>query len=388
MHGIAGALKTERNLLLKAKASTQSAVARLKDVASLYRLAVERSVSVIQKKAAKNVMGVIFSQGVLGHEVYVPLASETFKILATLVAHQAHLDALDDGTWLDIIKLCFGAVFNKRLHLADDSLDVVGQLSEGEASDADETTGGRSKQQVVGNLSDLTDVFSVLAILFTSANAAALIIPNASQYLSRLLRIYKRLRRRSSGTADTSAHLPLLQALNALLAQIGANAYDCLIKYGPLFWDEVLALWSTKIAAIKEQILVALTRLAPVVLTPAQCNSATVSRVNALWDKVFTERVKDRFKVEEIAMTAIALYQDRPRGASNAFMSTDLYPCPSSFTCAQAMSWLLYDLSAQALHCLYTLSGQMSPLSSTFDSPGPSKRRKVNSLTYFSDLID
>ena len=375
--------------------STPAAERRLIDVAALLRTFVERAAIHLPRKAVKKFLDQVGSQLITRSRrgVFKPLAIEYFKALRAVLAHRPHLEHLEEAQWTDVVKISFAAALRDSVQLTkdcwgDDETESRVYLEQDPedalnvAINPGQTPDGKQQIDKLCTTQELFEIFSVLAHLFISPNANIAIVKNPAPFLSRLLRSFQVLTVVSPLTESTT-HLPLLQALNALLCQIGVNDYWSMIKFAPRVWHHLIRLRSSKSIQTKEHVVSALYRLAPYVLSGKQKESSANQCATSLWEAILAEP-DNRMRVEDLKLASLELVTPSSRlrvntpGRNRLFNLKTVRAPLAGFTSHQAITWSIHELGAQCLGCLYEASEDVITLSPAPESSRASKRTKVS----------
>lgn len=385
--------KTERNVTVKkTKDVPAAALRRLNDATAAIRWLIERTAPILQRKTVKVLLSNIFKEVLVNSRVHDATALDYIKSLRLLLAHAAHLNHLEEVAWLDAVELCYGAAMSKKISFfGDDWTGEKGlQLEEEYLGDVEaELTGSKDGKPIKASTAarldtkrsgqELTEIFTVLAYLFQSHNASAIILLNAKEILQRTIILF-RLLSPSDQSPETTAHLPFLQALNALLVQMDLNTVKYMSEVGTLLWRLLMRLFAvTRSLPIKEQIVIALTRLVPPVFREQEvAKFAPESCARECWESILGE-TEARSRIEPLVMEHLRLQnQSTAAGQKSIFSEQAFQAASTGFSASDVLSWTTMKLAADCLHLMHLGSDKVI---GNLDGPGPSKRRKVGSDT-------
>lgn len=372
----------ERNAV--AVKATAPAQARLEAGAELVAWTAERVHLLLTKKGVKALFNHLIQLIAVGGIVQV-YALFYLRALHAMLSHPPHLEHLDERQWTDIVTMCFGGALGDKVRVGQ-------ELEDAEAMDVDEN--GRRKRALRVTSDDErqptatrrtanpieTEMLRCIEMAFRSKSAPFL--PYSRIIFTKFHRFLRQF------TADTTAHLPALTALNLAFAELDLNDQLAMRELGGKLWSHVLALWATKSAALKEQVVMALRYLLPFV-SPSRdpAHYLVEPRLKALYEAVLSEpTLRSRESLElHVDQLRLGLEEDggaaARRGAVNetrAFYSTT-FRIGNDFTDKQAMAWAVLELGADSLARIHDLSDMATPApNGTPEGSGRNKRRKVS----------
>lgn len=394
----------ERNAYEREPQHKRSAIEkRMVDGASLLRSVVERTASQYPRKAVKALYKHCFAVIVLRKKIFRPLALDTLRTLNAVLSVKQHIDHLDDRHWLDLARIAFSTAFDSRIRLDNGMDDEEPMLSDTESEDeALSTAKGKGRAQGASHSAapqtqDLLESLTLLLHLLRSPNGNVVILRQASALLHKFSRLFRLIMppEHVNPVVETTAHLPLLQAYNSLLYNLVENTSTQLSVTAPRIWLQLSRLWAgIKTAAVKEQVLIALQRMSPVVFN-LKDHTLKHQCCKVVYDILAAEPAS-RFRTGELSLNALRLRADSTHGPKSSLLFPGIFELeticwgPSlAFNTAQAAGWALALLAADCLFALYLFverAGARSSRSTQDATPSSSKRRKTQDPV--TELLD
>lgn len=276
------AVVIERRTYLQKGVDNASAAVkrRLEEAASTLRWLTERSVLFLNKKVVhalnEHIMQTIVHQG----QLLLPIALDLLNALRTILSYPPHLDRVDSATWIKLVSLSFAVLLDQTLEsdLADDEdsdPESAGDASEEESYEKS-GSGSRKRRKAHSLRSTLSPApttsrhrtvsnekvscTAILVLLLRSPRAPYLSIPNLSNRILHKLHQFFIMY-----PTETTAHLEVVQSVNAALSQLELNAKAAVTEFGVKTWQPLVELLGTKNTVVKEGVIIALRTLFPFV---------------------------------------------------------------------------------------------------------------------------
>jgi serine-protein kinase ATM len=332
-------------------------------------------------------------------KLFAPVALDYIKVLKAVVSFQAHMDYLDDATWIEIVQLAFNVVLGDSLRAKlgtsdqadaedDDSEDAfLSPEDEAETSDDGGDDHARSlskkrrrpaptrsrastprpKQKVThAASSEQVELISVLRIMLC-ARSAPLLSPKYPYLASAIL---KRLQRfLVVYPSETSLHQDYLLALSATLSHLSLNRRKDVETFTRDAWSSLVYLWGTgnKSPWKKEALVAVLRVLFPFLAADETLSSKWRDGVIKLWDFLHGE-ADLRTGIDGLSLDSLRLEIASSRGqfdggdARGAFVA-ETFKAGWHFDAEQALAWAMLELQADCTKKVdLTCSQQLAPL--------------------------
>jgi ataxia telangiectasia mutated family protein len=266
------------------KKGTAAAERRLGDVANIVRWLVERSVNRLDKKTIKALLEHLVNAMVHNGQLVSSLSLDYFKAIRCILLHHSHLENLNDGTWVVILRTTFNVILGDHVKMelyepseANQELTDVEDLVEIDDNMTDETSGPRKRRRTEEatppsrahgrrasplRLTSLeqTECAAILAVLLQSPLAPILSLDYPylpTGILDRLLLILKLF------PPDSSLHHDILSATLSSVQHLRLNRRDMMIRFASKILDPLLNLWHTRAIETREKLLAILKLLFP-----------------------------------------------------------------------------------------------------------------------------
>ncbi|GAA5999510.1 DNA-binding protein kinase TEL1 [Rhodotorula paludigena] len=377
----------ERNAsVAKASAATDK---RLIDAAQLVRTVVERVHRVVSRKTAKAIVAHLTQMTAVQGKLQ-PYALTYMKALRTVLSYAPHVEHLDERHWTDVVMLCFSAVLGDKIKIGQDFADEAAM-----DIDEDERVGGAlraspdeefalpAKTRRTANPTEI-ELLGVIEVAFRSKSSPFLTYAQA--IFRKFLRFFRLF------PSETTAHLSALIALNRVFAEVDLNDQRSMKRIGPHLWRHLLALWATKNASLKEQVVIALRYLFPFVVPHLNVGTSSVmsdltaiSRAKELYDAVLTEPTIRWREAYVLDLDHLRLGIEVPHSGDAASMSARAYNAKTfrignGFDEKHAVAWGMLELGADALARIYEVEDAASEERAVEAMLTPTqrgKRRKV-----------
>lgn len=393
---------TERGLYSKKGSSAQSSSAisrRLTECASTLRSVVENTVTILPRKVIKALLAHLLQMLVFSRALFQPVALDYLKALKTVISYRPHLEWLDASQWIDTVNLCLSGALGDEIQLGSELSekdDVEGD--EMDIDEDDSLPGPSSRRRAPTQRTQRTgtpfsgtqtplgsslrsasqennELMSCLVILFQSPSA--LLIQFGQVLLSKLARFFR------SFSSETTAHLPALEALNLIAAELDLNNKAAMIEGAQGIVPSILKLWTTKSHQVKEQLVISLRYLFPFLAQQGEGEGESDPQeiLPNLLEAVLSE-TEIRWRTESLDLDCLQMNCTSRNGSSRQstgfVFESRSFKYGNGFTGGQALAWATMELGADCLHKLYVMSDMVSP--TQFLNPeGRVKRRKVSS---------
>ncbi|BGP56412.1 Serine/threonine-protein kinase tel1 [Rhodotorula sphaerocarpa] len=349
----------ERNSSVQKKSAATDK--RLEEATQLVRFAAEKLRLLVNRKTAKAITTHLTQMSAINGKLQ-SYALTYMKALRTFLGYAPHLEHLDERMWTDIVMLCFSAVLGDSVRIgqafADDvAMDIddedgAGPIGALQAKAADEVALPAGTKKTAGP-TDI-ELLGVIEIVFRSRGSPFLTYAQA--IFRKFLRFFRLF------PSETSAHLSAVVALNRAFAEIDLNDQRSMKRIGPHLWPHLLALWPTKNASLKEQLVVALRYLFPFVVPVAAHAKHTserevVARAKALFEAVLSEptiRWREAYEldIDHLGLGIRAELRTQPFQALT-------FRIGAGFDDKDAIAWSVAELGADALARIYGISGAL-----------------------------
>ncbi|KAL8276961.1 hypothetical protein RQP46_010596 [Phenoliferia psychrophenolica] len=357
LQSLFGLVITERNASVSKPTATGAK--RLEDATSLVRWTVEKVHLDCSRKAIRATFAHLVQM--VAHSGKLQSFALTYlRTLRHLLQYAPHLEHLDTSQWTDIVSLCFAGVLGDKIKVGnefkddeamevdEDYLGPLGALRETD-EDAQERAPRRTATQ------EDIELVGCIEAAFRSKSAP---FPAYSRIIfTKFSRLFRQF------PTETTAHLPALTALNRAFAELDLNDQRAMSDLGTKLWPHIIALWATKNAALKEQVVIALKHLLPFITSPHrhrhhnQLQLVVDTRVRPLFDAILTEptiRWREGYELD-IDHLRLGLVPTSPTEATD----TPVPFCASTFRFGHdfqpkhAVAWTLLELGAECLFALY-----------------------------------
>ncbi|KAM0786662.1 hypothetical protein ACM66B_002111 [Microbotryomycetes sp. NB124-2] len=381
-----GVVINERNE--HARKSTAAAKKRLEDITSLVGWAIMRVHPFLTGKGVKAVINHL-AQVLATDGAQAQYALTYLRALRNVLEYAPHVNHLSEKLWIEVVAMSFGIALGEKVKIGQDFADD-------EAMDLGDDDQSRRHPLRVVDEDDVArpsghrrtsnpveaEAMRVLEAAFRSASAPFLSFSRV--ILAKFARFLRQFE------SDTTAHAPCLSALNLALADLVFNEQDAVRKVGTRLWPSVLALWPTKNATLKEQVLITLRYLLPAITADDRSDGIFVgSRTKSLFDAVLTEptlRWRDAFALE-LEHLSLRVVEGSALGQPFSFETFQLGP---GFSDRDAAAWAVLELGADSLADVHEASD--TPANSDLLSPSASrnKRRKIEAplASFLEDVSD
>ena len=381
----------ERNASVSKK--TAATDKRLEDAAQMVRWLAEKVYRLLSRKVAKALINHLTQMIAVNGKVQ-SFALTYTKALRTVLSYPPHLEHLDERQWTDITMMCFSAVLGDKVKIGQDFADSEAMNLDDEGggpigslranSDEDELALPAPPKKTANSLE--IELVGCLEVVFRSNSSP--FVTYAQAIFHKFLRFFKAF------PVETTAHLAALVALNRALSEVDLNDQRSMRRLGPHLWTPILALWSTKNALLKEQIIIALRYLFPFVIPYQHPHRSTnepsvTARAKELYDAVLTEptiRWRDSIAMD---LYALGLEIDRNEGGEKRAFEAKTFRLGAGFDEKDAVAWSLVELGADALARIYEVTevteGRIDDGLSD-NARGKRRKVKISLLCSFSDF--
>lgn len=209
---------------------------------------------------------------VYGRQIFPPAAIDYIKALKTLLSYPPHLESLDQTNWKIVVGVCWASLLGDQVRLSDEIDEDVEEDerdSDRDVKPLDATQGvnGHARQKTLSTIN--SEVAGLLPILLSSSAAPLLphvpdkdtvYVPEPSTGMTMMLKVSRFFQQYPN---DNNAHLPVLQSLNLVLAQMELNARDEMVSASVKLLPLLASLWTARKKDIREQVLIALRTMLP-----------------------------------------------------------------------------------------------------------------------------
>jgi ataxia telangiectasia mutated family protein len=373
----------ERNASVSKK--TAATDKRLDEAAQMVRWVSEKTYRYLSRKVVKALINHLTQMMSVNGTVQ-SFALTYAKALRAVLSYPPHLEHLDERQWTDITMLCFSAVLGDKVRVGQDFVDSEamnideddGQPRGALRADSDDEFVLPAPPKKTANLLEI-ELMACIEVVFR-ANSSPF-VTYAQAIFVKFLRFFKMF------PVETTAHLTAVVALNRALSQLDLNDQRSMRRLGPQLWTPILALWSTKNALLKEQIIISLRYLFPFVIPYQHPNRSTnepavTARAKELYEAVLTEptiRWRDSYSLD---LDHLSLeVRDDDYSTRKAF-GAKTFRLGTGFDEKDAVAWSVAELGADALARIYEVT---EVIGGNRDDEGLSenargKRRKVSSV--------
>ena len=369
-------IRTDKSAFLKAgqaaqsKSKTTATTNRLSSAAIAFRLTVEAAVSKIKFKTVISVIDHIISTLPTPDEEYVePLRNDYFKCFRILLEYPPYAEHLKPKQWQEFVDFLIAGV---SISLGDDEQDSS-HLSGRETSMSSRngsylsirvSQGQRSSRYAAR--SSLDDILGALRALSDTTNAP--VITRASAIINAMLEILL-----SSHTGQAAA----LEVFNNVALILTTEAVELLLRSLTRLIPIMHRLWSSKSAALRDQILVTLRICHPMFLAQRDAvgylEPALREKILDTLQSDYMERSpRELLQSDDVALRLLSFdrsqpgYRLTPRGDSTRAL----------------LNWTLLTTMTTLFCGLSRTSNR--PITSSETTEQPAKRRKLT--TPFHEL--
>lgn len=375
----------ERNTLVQKK--TAATEKRLEEAAQMVRLAAVKLYKVVNRKTAKAIIAHLTQLTAVAGKLQ-PFALTYMKALRAVLSYQPHLEHLDERAWTDIVMLCFSAVLGDKIRIGQDFVDdTVLDIDEDGVgptgalrTTADEEVAMPIKTRRTATATEI-ELLGVIEVVFRSRSSPFLTYAQA--IFRKFLRFFRLF------PSETSAHLSAVTALNRAFAEVDLNDQHSMKQIGRHLWPHLLALWSTKNASLKEQLVMALRYLFPFVV-PVHAHAKheserdVLTRAKELYDAVLTEptiRWREAFEIDidHLGLGTCA------KSTTTAPYHANTFRIGADFEEKDAIAWSVVELGADALARIYEVGDAVvgAAEQAGADTLSPVQRGKRRRVRFF-----
>lgn len=349
-----GVVIKERNTLVQKK--TAATEKRLEEAAQMVRLAAVKLYKVVNRKTAKAIIAHLTQLTAVAGKLQ-PFALTYMKALRAVLSYQPHLEHLDERAWTDIVMLCFSAVLGDKIRIGQDFVDdTVLDIDEDGVgptgalrTSAEEEVVMPTKTRRTATATEI-ELLGVIEVVFRSRSSPFLTYAQA--IFRKFLRFFRLF------PSETSAHLSAVTALNRAFAEVDLNDQHSMKQIGRHLWPHLVALWSTKNASLKEQLVMALRYLFPFVV-PVHAHAKqheserdVLARAKELYDAVLTEPTIRWREAYEIDIDHLGL-GIRAKSTTTAPYHANTFRIGADFDEKDAIAWSVVEWGADALARIY-----------------------------------
>lgn len=349
----------ERNASVSLSKKTSTADKRLEEAAQMVRWVAEKVHRFLSRKVAKALINHLTQMIAINGKVQ-SFALTYAKALRAVLSYPPHLEHLDERQWTDITMLSFSAAFGDPVKLGKD-------LADSEAMDLDEDDPAPTGAVRAGPEDEFAlpiapkrtaapleiELIACIEVVFRS---------NSSPFTTYAQAIFRKfLKFFRVFPAETTAHLPALTALNRALSELDLNDQRSMRRLGPHLWTPILALWVTKNALLKEQIVIALRYLFPFVIPYQHPHRSTnepsvTARSKELYEAVLTEPTIRWRESYSLDLDHLGLGIRRDADDTRKAFEGDTFRLGMAFDEKDAVSWSIAELGADALARIYEVT--------------------------------
>ncbi|GAA97888.1 hypothetical protein E5Q_04568 [Mixia osmundae IAM 14324] len=349
---------------------------RLASSASVLRWFVGQCVDGLQKKTLKAVWAHLLQMLVANRKIFAPVALEYLRTLNLLLAHDPHLQHMDEATWTRAVGVCFcGMAGQPVIDLADmidsssnakdrDDSDIAMSDRETDAhprADASSSSARqmpshvRARNVSSGNAANTLESIEYMTCvdhLFRSQLAPLL------TYGSILLKFFASFFQLHP--TESSAHLPAICALNRLFDSAWLNSQTLMYEATVTLWSPLITFWNSKHLLVREQVALACRRLLLILTLPLAGQTPIENRealIRSLYDRIVpTDSTELRWRTEPLLLESILLAP--PPLDRHAPYATASFGAGQGFDPIQAVSWVSLQVSADILASLSKMRSQ------------------------------
>lgn len=389
----------QRAYLKKAGSTSNPALKRVKDAAQAVRLIIEKAVADLPRKAVKSVVNHFLSTVIVQGQLFDPIALDYLKAFHSLLSYPPHLENIEQQSWIQALSLCFSAVLGDPVRstqavLEEQLMDVDDSQTVETNASSSHVNGTQRKRKAAGPLrsqpenasspstqsslqirsagQDVIELMACIELLVCSSEAP--LLTHGEALLAKYLRFFRAF------PNETSAHLPALTGFTRILKELHFNNRTVMTATASQMWPILLSLWPTKITAMKEQIVIALSMLYDfLTFLPA---STSGHMLYGLFELIRQE-CNSRWGIEALNLDALAFDVTSASASEKSPFTLALVRAGDAFTATQALSWQVLSLAGKALRILATGQGsdkgkqrEASPING-FTASASAKRQKV-----------
>ncbi|GAA5987268.1 hypothetical protein JCM10908_001886 [Rhodotorula pacifica] len=343
----------ERNTLVQKK--TAATEKRLEEATQMVKLAAVKLYKNVNRKTAKAIIAHLTQLTAVAGKLQ-PFALTYMKALRAVLSYTPHLEHLDERAWTDIVMLCFSAVLGDKIRIGQDFVDdTVLDIDEDGVGPAGALRTTAAEEIVMPTKTRRTatateiELLGVVEVVFRSRSSPFLTYAQA--IFRKFLRFFRLF------PSETSAHLSAVTALNRAFAEVDLNDQHSMKQIGRHLWPHLLALWATKNASLKEQVVMSLRYLFPFVV-PVHAHAKheserdVLSRAKELYEAVMTEptiRWREAYDVD-IDHLGLGIRSDE---STTAPYHATTFRIGADFDEKDAIAWSVVELGADALARIY-----------------------------------
>lgn len=373
--------------------STAAALRRLSDSANTLRWLIERTVHLMNGKVATTCIKHLVKFLQDSEKIFDSVALDYSKALRCILAYNAHLDHLNEDSWLSIVSLAFNVILGdpiQRHLVGEDEMEVVNEIdsdmyAEDTAEDENDqhpsTSKGKKRSRrentplpilsprkqkvlkkrrhvVVSVTLEQVEFTSVLRLLLSAPNAPLLSTEKSQderetfndiglavlQRLERFLEMYP---------ADSSLLRDYIAVLSSVLDHLSLNRVIAVQAFARSTWDSLISLWGTKDKTMKEGLLIVFKQLFPFVTCPPISekklpNFDMAEGIGRLWQLLDSE-AENRWGVDGLSLNSLRLRIHRDENNSQAAVGgfvAKSFQAGWNFDAGQALSWAILQLQA------------------------------------------
>ncbi|GAA5876129.1 hypothetical protein JCM3774_003506 [Rhodotorula dairenensis] len=344
----------ERNTLVQKKSAATEK--RLEEATQMVKLAAIKLYKIVPRKAAKAIIAHLTQLTAVAGKLQ-PFALTYMKALRAVLSYSPHLEHLDERAWTDIVMLCFSAVLGDKIRIGqdfvddtvldidDDGIGPTGALR----TNAEEEVAMPTRTRRTATATEI-EFMGVIEVVFRSRSSPFLTYAQA--IFRKFLRFFRLF------PSETSAHLSAVTALNRAFAEVDLNDQQSMKQIGRHLWPHLLALWPTKNASLKEELVMALRYLFPFVV-PVHAHAKheserdVLARAKELYEAVLTEptiRWREAFDIDIDHLELGHRPADEPTTAPYHAVT---FRIGADFDEKDAIAWSVVELGADALARIY-----------------------------------
>ncbi|WVR09037.1 hypothetical protein IAU60_006097 [Kwoniella sp. DSM 27419] len=382
----------EKKMVVKAGASAQ-ADKRLADSISFVRRMTERTVTLISRKAFLAIFSHMTRLLVFSGQIFPPAALDYAKGLRCLLAYPPHLETLDHASWKIIMRICWAAVLGDEVRV-DDEWEDGEELEAQDGMNLDDApaitqSGPSFHKRGAGRvtISQINvELASLIPILLTSTLAPLLPVLQVDTGIqgervgySILLKIHRFL---NIYQAETSAHLPILRSLSLVLAELELNCRDDYTTAGLKLLPQLVALWSTRNKALREQVIISLRMLLPFVTHKTLLEPKQSVEVRDTLEKLMDGLARETSMKGGIEPLEIHTVRLKGLGSQAKLGPFELRGVAAGFEFGheQALCWAVLELYAEVAFYLFETPSLSAPATPSRNGPSAKRRRVENAL--------
>ena len=379
LQALMGLIINERNVEVSSK-RTAATTKRLEDATHLLRLIIEKNHVQFNKKALRSVFRHLTETVVVRGRLQ-SFALTYLKALRVLLGYPPHADHLDEQQWTDIVQLAFAAVLgDKDLRTGSDFADSqamlvdddgpVGTALRATAEDEEDELESLGREQAPTSARKRSsanpieiELMACIEAVFRSTGARFL--KYSTVILSKFARFFQLY------SAETTAHLAAVTALNRAFAQLDLNDQRAMREHSPKIWPHLIELWVTKNASLKEQLVIAFRYMFSFVAPSGRTDATVQSCLKPLYDAVLAEPSIRWRESYELDIDTLTLGLDQPDSLSRAYRR-NTFRIGHGFSDKHAVAWATLELGADALARVYAASEEVRPSDVGEPHPTPS----------------